>query len=143
MAHLPLAIVQDLYAAFGRGDLPALLALLHPEIEWAANVDYSLSSAAAVPCYEPGRGRAFVGRYFGLLQVGYEMHRFRPVGFMAGGAEVAVRVEVDFSIRTTGARIQSEVIHHWIVGEDGLVRRFRDFEDTLAWVGGWTSVARR
>jgi ketosteroid isomerase-like protein len=134
----PLALVQELYAAFGRGDLPGLLALLHADVEWAANVDYSLPAARAVPCYEPGRGHAFVGRYFGLLMQGYEMHGFHPIGFMAGGPEVSVRVEVDFTIRSTGRRIKTEVIHHWIVGPDGLVTRFRDFEDTLAWSIAWT-----
>lgn len=143
MSRPPLALVQELYAAFGRGDLPALLALLHPEVEWAANVDSSIPAAGAVPCYEPGRGHAFVGRYFGLLLRGYEMHGFNPVGFMAGGPEVAVRVQVDFTIRSTGRRIKSEVIHHWIVGADGLVTRFRDFEDTLAWVCAWTPDAKR
>ena len=26
--------IRDIYAAFGRGDIPAVLAGLHPEIEW-------------------------------------------------------------------------------------------------------------
>lgn len=134
----PLAIVQQLYAAFGRGDLPSLLAMLHPDIEWAANVDYSLPAARAVPCYRPGRGHAFVGGYFQLIMQGYEMHTFAPVAFLAGGQEVAVRLNVDFTIRPTGKRIATEVLHHWIVGADGLVTRFRDFEDTLGWSHAWT-----
>ncbi len=134
----PLATVQELYAAFSRGDLPALLSRLHADVEWAANVDYSLPPARAVPCYEPGKGHAFVGRYFERIMSGYEMHVFAPLAFLAGGNEVAVRIQVDFGIRPTGKRIATEVIHHWIVGADGLVMRFRDFEDTLGWSTAWT-----
>ena len=134
----PLAIVQELYAAFSRGDLPALISRLHAEVEWAANVDHSLPAARGVPCYTPGRGHLFVGRYFQLILQGYEMHTFQPVAFLAGGTEVAVRLQVDFTIRSTGKRISTEVIHHWIVGPDGLVTRFRDFEDTLGWSHAWT-----
>lgn len=133
----PLAVVQELYAAFARGDLPALLARMHPDVEWAANVDYALPAARRVPCYEPGRGRDFVAQYFQHILAGYEMQQFDPVGWMAGGDEVAVRIVVDFTIRPTGRRIKTEVIHHWVVGADGLVTRFRDFEDTLAWSGAW------
>jgi ketosteroid isomerase-like protein len=137
----PLAIVQELYAAFGRGDLSAILARMHPDVEWAANVDYSLPAAQAVPCYEPGRGWDFVARYFERVRQGYEMHTFTPVGFMTGGTEVAVRINVDFTIRPTNQRIVTEVLHHWIVDENGLVTRFRDFEDTLAWSTAWTPAA--
>lgn len=29
-----LEVVQELYAAFGRGDMPAMLALLDPNVQW-------------------------------------------------------------------------------------------------------------
>lgn len=137
MSSSSVAVVQELYAAFGRGDLPALLARLDPEIEWGANVDYSLPAAHAVPCYEPGRGHAFVAEYFRRLAKSYEIHLFQPRSFMADGTEVGVRIEVDFTIWLTGRRIRGEVVHHWIVDAAGRVTRFRDFEDTLAWTHAW------
>lgn len=137
MSSHPATVVQELYAAFGRGDLPALLAHLHPDVEWAANVDYSHPTAALVPCYEPGTGHAFVARYFELIARGYDMHQFAPVNVMSSDTEVAVRLVVDFTIRPTGRRIKTEVMHHWIVNKQGLVMRFRDFEDTLAWTHAW------
>ena len=133
----PLTVVQELYAAFDRGDIAGLLARLHPNVAWAANVDYAMPAAKRVPCYEPGSGQAFVARYFERVMQGYEINVFAPVGMMAGGAEVAVRIQVDFKIRSTGRRIVSEVIHHWVVDEEGRVTRFRDFEDTLAWSDAW------
>lgn len=132
-----LPIVQELYAAFGRGDLPALLARLHPEVEWAANVDRSLPGSGNVPCYEPGRGRAFVGGYFQKFAAGYELHVFDILSFMAGGNEVTVRLLVDVTIRRTGKRIRSEVFHHWTLNAQGEVTRFLDVEDTLGFTHAW------
>lgn len=134
----PLAVVQELYAAFSRRDLPALLARLHPEISWAANVDLAAPGAKAVPCYQPGHRRAFVADYFTKLAAGYDMLGFMPRAFLAGGREVAVRIEIDFVVRPTGRRVRGEVLHHWIVDDAGLITRFLDFEDTLAFTAAWT-----
>lgn len=137
----PLATIQELYAAFARGDLPALLGRLSPDVEWRANVDPALPGAARVPCYAPGRGREFVAGYFAKLGAGYEIHAFDLRSFLAGGAEgreIAVRIEIDFTIRPTGRRIRGEVIHHWMLNESDEVTRFNDFEDTLGFVQAWS-----
>ena len=34
----PAETIGAIYAAFGRGDLPALFALLHPEVDWSVTV---------------------------------------------------------------------------------------------------------
>ena len=34
MPHDPLSVVQNVYAAFGRGDIPALLDALAPDVRW-------------------------------------------------------------------------------------------------------------
>ena len=41
-------LVKDIYAAFGRGDIPAVLATFHPEIEWhqAEGNPYQLDGSA-------------------------------------------------------------------------------------------------
>ncbi|HWA25191.1 MAG TPA: nuclear transport factor 2 family protein [Lacunisphaera sp.] len=133
----PLSVVEEIYAAFGRGDIPGVLAKLHPEVDWGVNVDHLLPAAKRVAGYEPGQGHAYVGRYFGLVVQGYQINGFAPVALMAGGQEVAARIQVDFTVRSTGRRIAGVAIHHWIVGADGRVTRFRDFEDTLAWTEAW------
>ncbi len=45
-------LAQDLYAAFGRGDIPAVLAMFHPDMQWR--------EAEGNP-YQPD-GSALVGR---------------------------------------------------------------------------------
>ena len=32
--NVNIALVQEFYAALGRGDVPGVLALLHPALEW-------------------------------------------------------------------------------------------------------------
>lgn len=135
MKHTP--HIQEMYAAFGRGDVPAILKRLHPDVLWAANVDFTLPAARAVPCYESGRGHDFVARYFGLFAQSYEVHEFQILSFMEGGNEVAVRLIVDVTIRRTARRIRGEIIHHYTLNEDGLVTRFLDIEDTLGFSHAW------
>lgn len=136
MKHTP--IIQEMYAAFGCGDIAAVLKRLHPEVLWAANVDRAIPAALAVPCYEPGRGHAFVAEYFQKLARGYDIHEFQILSFMEGGNEVAVRLRINFTIRPTGKRVSGEVIHHYILNDDGLVTRFLDIEDTLGFSHAWS-----
>jgi ketosteroid isomerase-like protein len=135
----PQSIIEQAYGDFSRGDIPALLARLNPEVEWRANVDPSLPRVSDVPCYAPGRGRAFVVDYLGKFVANYEMHAFDVRAVMVGGNEVAVRLEVDLTVRRTGKRVRSEVIHHWTLNERGEVIRFLDVEDTYAWVSAWSA----
>lgn len=133
-------IVQEMYAAFGRGDIPAIVRHLHPEVGWAANVDETLPAALQVPCYEPGSGHDFVARYFGLFAQNYEIQVFDILGIMEGSREAAVRLAVELTIRRTGKKVRSEVIHHFLFDEAGLVTRFLDFEDTLGFTSAWSAA---
>ncbi|HVY71590.1 MAG TPA: nuclear transport factor 2 family protein [Verrucomicrobiae bacterium] len=129
--------VQDMYAAFGRGDVPAILKHLHHDVEWAVNVDYKQPAARKVPCYEPGRGHAFVGRFFGLFAQGYEVSDFRLLSVMEGENEVAARVKFDLTVRGSGKRVAGEALHHFTFDPEGRVIRFLDFEDTLGFANAW------
>jgi len=46
------AVIEAIYAAFGRGDIPAILAQLHGDVEW----EYAQPSTD-VPWFQPRRGR--------------------------------------------------------------------------------------
>lgn len=137
MAVTPQLIIQEAYADFGRGDIPALLARLDRDVEWATNVDPKLPGVANVPCYAPGRGPEFVAGYFQKFAAGYDIHRFELRSILAGGDEVAVRLAIDVTVRRTGKRVVTEVLHLWTVTAAGKIARFLDVEDTLAFVHAW------
>jgi ketosteroid isomerase-like protein len=125
-AATPLDVVGGLYDAFGRGDLPGLLALVDPDVDWSVQVD--APGAELVPMFQNGRGHGAVQRYFdGVAQL--EIHAFEVRAMHASGDEVLVEITFDFHHRTTGKGTRVDEIHHFVV-RDGKVVRYRPFVDT-------------
>jgi len=133
-------VVQSMYAAFGRGDVPALLAPLRADVDWHVNVDPKAPGASAVPLFRPRHGPAEVGQFFADLAANLEFHSFQPQSFLSGEREVAVRVLMEATVKSTGRRAQFESIHHFTFDEKGRVARFVDFLDTLADADSWNVV---
>jgi ketosteroid isomerase-like protein len=133
-------VVQEMYAAFGRGDLPGLLKHLHPDVDWATNVDHTLPAAQPVGAWKPVRGHPLVAQFFKHVAHDYELHEFKPLSFMESGHEVAVCLRMDTTVRRTGKRFASEYMHHFTFNDAGLVTRFREFADTLAEAQAWTGA---
>ena len=139
----PTQIVQAMYAAFGRGDIPALLSHLSDDVDWRLNVDQTAPGVQAVPYFRPYRGRADVQEFFTGLGRHQEFHGFEPVSFLAGNNEVAVRVKMDLSVRQTGRRLQLESMHHFTFDARGRVTRFVEFFDSLGAAQAWGAVQAR
>ena len=124
----PLDVVGGLYAAFGRGDLPGLLDLVDPDVDWS--IEVRAPGAELVPMLRNGRGHGAVQAYFaGVADL--EFHAFAPNAFHGTGDTVLVEVSLDVTHRGTGKRAQLDEIHHWIV-RDGRVVRYRPFLDTAS-----------
>jgi ketosteroid isomerase-like protein len=132
--------VQSLYAAFGRGDVGTIVAAMHPNVDWHVNVDPKAPGVASVPSLAPRRGPQGVAEFFQALASSLDFHSFQPVAFLAGSREVAVRVLIDTTVRSTGRRMQMEAIHHYTFDAAGKVTRFVDFADTLAEAAAWDVV---
>ncbi|MFL6203479.1 MAG: nuclear transport factor 2 family protein [Thermoanaerobaculia bacterium] len=77
--------VQEIYAAFGRGDVPAILERLAPDVEW----EYG-ASPTEVPWLQPRQGRAGAAEFFASL-ANLEFHRFEPKMILEEGATVNER----------------------------------------------------
>jgi uncharacterized protein len=125
-----LTIVGQLYAAFGRGDIPGLLELVDPDVDWSLQVD--APGADLVPMFRNGRGHAAVVEYFGGV-ADLEVHSFVPGAFYSAADTVVVEVRIDFTHRGTGKRGTFDELHHWIV-RDGRVVRYRPFVDTATFI---------
>lgn len=122
------ATVKAIYEAFGRGDLPAILAHLHEDVCWE-EWEGSQAQAAGVPWLLPRKGRAGAAEFFGIIGQfrfdGFEVH-----SLMAGDHQVAAEVTVDCTIPSTGAHLRDQEIHLWTFDEAGRVVRFRHYIDT-------------
>ena len=117
MSHV--TTVQKIYEAFGRGDVPAILALLSEDVEW----EYG-SNSTNVPWLQPRRGRANVAGFFeSLAQL--EIHSFLPKSFLESGNNVVVLVEFYATVRTTGQAVhEDDEVHVWTFDSAGQVSRF-------------------
>ena len=120
--------LQLLYAAFGRGDIPTILAGLAEDVEW----EYG-SAPNPVPWLQPLKGRANVPKFFEALASRCEIHQFEPKAFFQQGRMVVDLFDVQFTVRATGKRVlEPEAVHIWHFDEAGLVRKFRHRVDTWA-----------
>ena len=127
---LPADVVGAVYAAFGRGDIPGLLELLDPDVDWSLEVD--APGADLVPMFRNGRGHDAALHYFGGV-ADMEIHTFEPHTFHVDGDSVLVEIRIDFTHRVTGKRGAFDEIHHWIV-RNGRVVRYRPFLDTATMI---------
>lgn len=126
--------VQQMYAAFGRGDVPGILAYLAEDIAW----EYG-TSRHGVPWLQPLQGRAQVPKFFEALTTHCDITRFEPKTFLQQGALVVDLIDVEFTVKSTGKRVlEPEAVHIWHFNDAGLVQRFRHRVDTWASVNALT-----
>ena len=118
------ARVQGIYAAFGAGDVEGVLAALAPDVVWRnagpADLDY----------FGTRTGRERVREVFDILGREFDIARFEPVEFFAAGTRVAVLLELEATIRSTGRSFTEDLVHVWTFGADGLVTRLQDIQDS-------------
>jgi ketosteroid isomerase-like protein len=120
-----LATVQGIYAAFGRGDIPAILSVLADDVEW----EYGVNSTD-VPWLQPRRGRDAVAGFFESLG-GAEFHRLETTTFLETGSVLVVLLQVEATVRATGRRVtEADEVHIWHFDAAGKVARFRHRADT-------------
>jgi ketosteroid isomerase-like protein len=115
--------VQEIYDAFGRGDIPAILGYLAEDVEWEHDWSEPLK------WYRPLRGRDAVPQFFASLS-DFEFLRFEPLAFLEGADMVFVPVRIELRVRATGRIIRDLEAHLWTFAADGKVSRFRHFVDT-------------
>lgn len=120
-------LVQSAYAAFGRGDIPGVIATLAPAVEWQAIV----GAGAHVPTTGLRRGIEGVQRFFTDLAGSVEFSQFEPREFFAGGDKVVVLGAYAGKSKMTGRTFASDWVMVFTV-RDGKVVQFREYADIAA-----------
>ena len=116
--------VKEIYAAFGRGDVPAILDHLDQNVEWETTTE-----VPGVPWLAPQHGKANVPGFFESLAP-LQITRFEPRTFFAADGDkvfVIIHFEADhngkhYTIPNNG--------HLWEFGADGKVVRYDHITDT-------------
>lgn len=123
----PTQVVQQAYAAFGRGDIDAILGMLTDDIEWR------FLASEGVPSAGRFSGKRQVQQWFGRLAETDEILKFEPREFLEGPNHVTVLGWEQTRPRPKGRVFESEWVHVFTF-RDGKVSRWIGTLDTAAYV---------
>ena len=126
MGEQSVEVVEGLYEAFGRGDVPAVLGAMAADIEW-----------------HEAEGMPYGGVYHGPEEVAQKVFgpqiedipdfAVTPEEFIPSGDTVAVVARYTGTGNATGKALNLQVVHVWDV-RDGKIARFRQFADTVKYL---------
>jgi ketosteroid isomerase-like protein len=120
-----LQTIQEIYQAFGRGDVPAILERLAEDVSWEHDAtDYE------VPWLKPGRGRQHVLSFFGVVGSQLGISKFEVKNLLEGEHQVVAVIEIDAKVHATGKSFRDLELHLWTFAANGKVARFRHVVDT-------------
>lgn len=126
-AERNLAVVGEIYSAFGRGELDPILAAIAEDCAWET-WDSSTAQKAGVSYLQPQAGPAGVAAFFGIVAQ-FEIHSFEVLDMFAGGDKVAVEVMIE-TTSPDGGRLRDEELHLYTLDDAGKVTRMRHHVDT-------------
>jgi ketosteroid isomerase-like protein len=118
MSEQNAALARAAYDAFGRGDIPAVLAALSEDVAW--NVP------SVLPHGRQARGRDDVGQFFAGLGEKWEDFSVNVHDFVASGDRVCVLGRAEG--RHAGAQTGYGFVHAWTV-RDGELARLDEYVD--------------
>src|SRR4051812_22688746 len=108
--------VQAIFAAFGQGDIPAVLAALSEDVEW------EISAPPAAPYGGLRRGRQQVRESFQQLGATMEFEAFEPREFIAQGDTVVVLGRERVRARSTGKSAENPWAMAFTLREGQVIR---------------------
>lgn len=120
--------IRDLYAAFGRGEAGAVLAMFHPEIVW--------NEAEGIPYADrnPYVGAQQVAEgVFGRILTDFEGFTVNPDKIVHEGDTVVALGRYRGVHRSTGQGLDAQFAHVWTF-RDGLIIGFQQYADTAQFV---------
>lgn len=123
--------LQELYAAFGRGDIATIVNNVTDDVTWGVE-----TVATEVPWYRLRTGPEGVADFFATLGQEVDFKSFEPKAFLANGDEVIVPVDYDYQFRKNGKGAAVGAMHRFRL-RDGKISSFRAYEDTAAVRTAW------
>jgi uncharacterized protein len=116
--------ITQVYEAFGRGDVAAILAAVSDDVDWAAE-----AASADAPWYGARHGRDAVAAFFAEFGSAMEVEEFTPVSVAANDDDVLTVIRFRARSRGTGKTAAMD-LHHFFRFRDGKIAYYRGTEDT-------------
>lgn len=119
-------IIDSLYGAFSTGDMPTVLGLMHPEIEW--NEAESNSLADGNPYISPN---AILEGVFVRLGANHEYFGLKDVEIYGMNEnKVLATLRYDAKVKATGKAYNAQAAHLWTLNDEGEITNFQQYVDT-------------
>jgi ketosteroid isomerase-like protein len=131
MSNTNISLVQSLYAAFGSGQIGAILDALTPDIDWQ-----TVGRSKDYPAFGPRKGKAAVQEFFGIVAENEDFSDFSPHEFFSDADRVFVLGTYAGKLKKTGKPFASEWVHVFTI-KNGKVAKFREHTDTAQFAEGY------
>lgn len=118
-----IAIVQQCYDAFTKGDVQRLLTYMDEGIDW------EVPEVQGVPFSGRRQGRSQVEEFFRMEGEAQDPRQFETREFIANGDRVIVLGSYAWHIKANGEEFTSDYVHVFTM-RDGKVAGFREFMDS-------------
>jgi ketosteroid isomerase-like protein len=128
-------VVQEAYAAFGRGDIQGILNTLHDDILWKP----VYGAASYVPTAGERRGKASVKQFFELVAQSMTFDQFEPREFVAQGNAVVALGHYRGRAKN-GGQFESDWVMVFAFRGNKIVQ-FQEFTDSAALNAAFMTVA--
>jgi ketosteroid isomerase-like protein len=117
--------LKQIYEALGRGDVPAIIDKLDPNVEWDVE-----EPTPGVPWLQPRHGAANVPAFFESLAP-LSFQRFEPHTFFEAANQVFVLIAMDVTHIASGKQYRfSYEGHLWFFNDTGKVVKYQHVTDT-------------
>ena len=117
------ALIQDLYAAFARGDIPYILERL------AEDVQFEHSDSPEIPYGGSYGGKDGIEKFFARIGEAVELKTFEPKSYLSSGDEVMTTGVWSAVSRKTGKPFQTQWAMRFFV-KNGKVTYCHVYEDS-------------
>ena len=130
--------VAEIYAAFGRGDVAAILDRLADDVSFDADWADHHGQRAGVAHLQPRVGPAQVAVFFALI-ADWTVQDFAVLDVIGSDRQVVAEIRAAFTL-PNGGRFADEELHLWTFDDAGKVTRFRHYVDTAKHVEAASGV---
>ena len=125
MSEENVKVVQSIYDAFAKGDIPSVLGNLDQQIEWreAENFIYADHNPYIGP-------QAVLEGVFMRLGMQWDHFTVTPDRILGAGDSVVVQGHYTGTYRKSGKKVRAQMVHVWDL-RDGKATKFQQYTDTL------------
>ena len=118
-------VVQQVYAALGKGDITTVLSLLADDVEWSMP-----HPKETVPYGGKWQGREEVAQFFSVMHDSTEVRQVQLQEYISQNDKVIVLGHMKLKAKPSDREYENDLAAVWTV-QNGRVKQMRDFMDTV------------